>query len=66
MSSVACGCVVDVQIPPETLLAGFFFGHPRSIEASVIETGRGCGVVRGTVRVLGPRFKGSIKWLVAP
>jgi len=36
------------------------------IKASVTETGRGRGVKRGTVRVFGPGYNRSFKWLVAP
>src|SRR5262245_24028929 len=52
--------------PPETRLAGFLLIRSRSIEASVMETGRGRGVIPWRERVFGPGYKGSFKWLVAP
>jgi CspA family cold shock protein len=68
LSSVACGCAVSVQIPPETLLAVFVDGRLHSIEASVTETGRGRGVLRGKCGSSDPDTRefqvasGTVKW----
>jgi CspA family cold shock protein len=70
MSSVACGCDSDVQIPPETSRAGFLLAdHLKSIEAAVNQTGRSRGVIARQVWALGPRFNrsfkvatGTVKW----
>jgi CspA family cold shock protein len=61
--------VVDVQIPPETLLAVFcWLLHLRADETSVIETGRGRGVIRAKYGPSGPEQQefevanGTVKW----